>query len=162
MVGILTFMSRMNFMLSWVEIKKNYYFGAWSFPVREAKTLVRMCVCAGSSLSIRCLHIRLVPQYRGRVHLQFFFFKLYVGIVCYRGHVLLFFVSTRRERSLILTLFIAHLSDIPMVYIKYPTMHKVHMHAGAIRQLLYGCTYVREIIHSLKLVDYLIVHTHRP
>ena len=39
------------------------------------------------------------------------------------------------------------LSDIPMFYIKYLTMHKVHMHAGAIRQLLYGCAYVREIIH---------------
>ena len=41
-------------------------------------------------------------------------------------------------------------------------MHKVHMHAGAIRQLLYGCAYVREIIHLLKLVDYLPVHTHKP
>ena len=30
----------------------------------------------------------------------------------------------------------------------------MHMHAGATRQLLYGCSYVREIIHSLKLVDY--------
>ena len=45
------------------------------------------------------------------------------------------------------------LSDIPMFYIKYLTMHKVHMHAVSIRQLLYGCAYVREIIHSLKLVD---------
>ena len=44
------------------------------------------------------------------------------------------------------------LSDIPMFYIKYLTMYKVHMHAGAIRQLLYGCAYVRETI--LKLVDY--------
>ena len=25
-------------------------------------------------------------------------------------------------------------------------MYKVHMHAGAIRKLLYGCAYVREII----------------
>ena len=33
----------------------------------------------------------------------------------------------------------ATLSDIPMFYIKYLTMHKMHMHAGAIRQLLYGC-----------------------
>ena len=41
-------------------------------------------------------------------------------------------------------------------------MHKVHMHAGAIRQLLYGSAYVREIIHSLKLVDYPLVHTHKP
>ena len=41
-------------------------------------------------------------------------------------------------------------------------MHKVHMHAGAIRQLLYGCVYVREILHSLKLVDYLPIHTHKP
>ena len=49
-----------------------------------------------------------------------------------------------------------------MFYIKYLIMHKVHMHAGAIRQLLYGCAYVREIIHSLKLVDYLPIHTHKP
>ena len=51
---------------------------------------------------------------------------------------------------------IAPFSDIPMFYIKYLAIHKVHMHAGTtIRQLLYGCAYVREIIHSLKLVDYL-------
>ena len=42
---------------------------------------------------------------------------------------------------------IASLSDIPMFYIEYLTMHKVHMYAGVIRQLLYGCAYVREIIH---------------
>ena len=41
-------------------------------------------------------------------------------------------------------------------------MHKVHMHAGAIMQLLYGCAHVREIIHSLKLADYPPVHTHKP
>ena len=41
-------------------------------------------------------------------------------------------------------------------------MHKVHMHAGAIRQLLYGCAYARAIIHSLKLVNSLPVHTHKP
>ena len=35
------------------------------------------------------------------------------------------------------------------------------MHAGAIRQLLYGCAHVREVIHSLKLVDYPPVHTQR-
>ena len=57
---------------------------------------------------------------------------------------------------------IAPLSVIPMFYIKYLTMHKVHMHAGAIRQLLYGCAYVRGIIHSLKLVDHPPVHTHKP
>ena len=39
------------------------------------------------------------------------------------------------------------LSDIPMLYANYITMHKVHIHTGAIRQLLYGCAYVREIIH---------------
>ena len=60
------------------------------------------------------------------------------------------------------TIVIAPLSDIPMFYIKYLTMHKVYIHAGAIRQLLYCCAYVREIIHSLKLVDYLPVHTHKP
>ena len=54
------------------------------------------------------------------------------------------------------------LSDIPMFYIKYLTTHKVHMYAGAIRQLLYSCVYVREKIHSLKLVDYPPVHTQKP
>ena len=54
---------------------------------------------------------------------------------------------------------IAPLNDIPMFYIKYLTMHKGHMHAGAKKQLLYDCAYVREIIHSLKLLDYPPVHT---
>ena len=49
-----------------------------------------------------------------------------------------------------------------MFYIKYITMHNVYMHAGAIRQLLYGCAFVREIIHSLKLVEYPPVHMHKP
>ena len=69
-------------------------------------------------------------------------------------------VSVQEEISIYT--FIAPLSDIPMFYIKYLTMHKVHMHAGAIRQLLYGCEYVREIIHSLKLVDYPPIHTDKP
>ena len=49
-----------------------------------------------------------------------------------------------------------------MFYTRYFTMHKVRMRDGALRQLLYGCTYVREIIHSLKLVYYLPVHIHKP
>ena len=49
-----------------------------------------------------------------------------------------------------------------MFDIKYLTMHKVHMHASAIRQLLYGCTGVREKIRSLKLVDYPPIHTQKP
>ena len=64
--------------------------------------------------------------------------------------------------ALVVYFIIAHLSDIQMFYIKYLTMYKLHMHAGAIRKLLYGCAYEREIIHSLKLVDYLPVHTHKP
>ena len=44
---------------------------------------------------------------------------------------------------------IAPLGNIPMLYINYLTMYKVHMHAGAIRKLLYGFAYVGEIIHSL-------------
>ena len=36
-----------------------------------------------------------------------------------------------------------------MFYIKYLTMYEVHMDAGAIRELLYDCAYVREIIHKL-------------
>ena len=38
------------------------------------------------------------------------------------------------------------MSDILMFYIKFLTIHKVNIHAGAIRQLMYGCAYVREII----------------
>ena len=56
----------------------------------------------------------------------------------------------------------ALLSDILMFYIKYLTKHKVHMHAGATRQLLYGCAYVQKIIHSLKLVDFPPVYMHKP
>ena len=60
-------------------------------------------------------------------------------------------------------LLIVPLSDIRMFCNRFFTIHKVHVvHAGAIRQLLYGCTHVWEIIHSLKLVDYLPVHTHKP
>ena len=39
-----------------------------------------------------------------------------------------------------------------MFYIKHLTMYKVHMHAGAIRKLLYGCVYVREIIGGAGLL----------
>ena len=61
-----------------------------------------------------------------------------------------------------LKLCIAPLSDTRMFSIRYLTIHKVHMHAGAIRKLLYDSAHVREIIHLLKLVDYLPVHTHKP
>ena len=57
---------------------------------------------------------------------------------------------------------LAPLSDIQMFYIKYLTIHKMHMHAGAIRQISYSCAYVREIINSTKLMDYHPVHTHKP
>ena len=40
-------------------------------------------------------------------------------------------------------------------------MHKVQMHAGAISKL-YGFACVQAIIHSLKLVDYPPVQTHKP
>ena len=50
---------------------------------------------------------------------------------------------------------IVFLSDILVFRILYLSEHKVQMHARAIRQLWYGCAYLREIIHSLKLVDYL-------
>ena len=49
-----------------------------------------------------------------------------------------------------------------MFYIECLTVYKVHVHTGAIRKLLYSCTYIREIIHSLKLVGYLSVHTQTP
>ena len=43
-----------------------------------------------------------------------------------------------------------------MVFFKYTTMYKVHMHAAAIRKLSYGCVYVREMI--LLLMDYLPIN----
>ena len=58
--------------------------------------------------------------------------------------------------------FIASLIDILMFYIEYLTMYKVRMHAGAIRKILYGCAFVQAIIHSLVLVDYLPLQTHKP
>ena len=54
-----------------------------------------------------------------------------------------------------ITHIISPFSDSPMFYDKYLTLHKVHMHTGAIRQLFYDCAYVRE----LKFVDYPYVHT---
>ena len=42
------------------------------------------------------------------------------------------------------------------------TLYKVHMRVGAVRMLLYDCAYVQEIICSLKLVNYLPVHMHKP
>ena len=51
---------------------------------------------------------------------------------------------------------------IPIFDIKYLTMQKVQMHAEAITKLLYGFVYVRAIIHSLKLVDYLPIQTQKP
>ena len=62
----------------------------------------------------------------------------------------------------------AHVMLKPMLLVlRLPThlpQRTKHMHAGAIRKLLYCCAYIREIIYSLKLVDYLPVqvHTHKP
>ena len=55
--------------------------------------------------------------------------------------------------------FIAHLSDIPIFYIKYLKTHKVHVYAGAIRQLLYGCVYVRVIILPYIRTHHTITYT---
>ena len=49
-----------------------------------------------------------------------------------------------------------------MFNVNYLAMHKVQMHTEAISKLLYGVASVQAIIHSLKLVDYLPVHTHKP
>ena len=48
-----------------------------------------------------------------------------------------------------------------MFWIKYLTLYNVQLHISAIRELLYGCAHVREIILELKLVNYLPVHTHK-
>ena len=50
-----------------------------------------------------------------------------------------------------------------MFNINYLAMHKVQMHAGATSiRLLHGFVSVRAIIHSLKLVVYLPIQTHKP
>ena len=67
-----------------------------------------------------------------------------------------------KPTTFITFILIVPLSDIPMFYIKYLAMYKVHMHTGAIRKLLYSCVCVLEIIHELKLVDYLPIHKHKP
>ena len=49
-----------------------------------------------------------------------------------------------------------------MIYIKCLTIHKVKMHTGAIRKLLYVVCVCTGDNNSLKLVGYLPVHTHKP
>ena len=55
-----------------------------------------------------------------------------------------------------------HSIDMSIFNAKYLTMNKVQMHAGVISKLVYGFVSVRAIINSLKLVDYLIIQTHKP
>ena len=88
-------------------------------------------------------------------------FRHYKVVLMKKFYFISIYTTEYRQSNEIIVI-IAPLSDIPMFYIKYLTMHKVHMYASAMRQLLYGCAYVREIIHSLKLVDYHPVHTHKP
>ena len=56
----------------------------------------------------------------------------------------------------------AHIIGIPMFFIKSITMHKVQMHAGAIRVIVWFVRLNGEIILSLKLMDYLVVQTLKP
>ena len=71
----------------------------------------------------------------------------------------LFHTQTRRHMIKDL---IAPFIDIPMFNIKYLSMHKEQMHAGALSKLLYGFASVWVIIHLLKLMDYLPVKTSKP
>ena len=48
--------------------------------------------------------------------------------------------------------FIAPLSDIQTLNIKYLTMCIVHMQGGTIRTLLYGCAYVYPLTYLFKVV----------
>ena len=52
--------------------------------------------------------------------------------------------------------------DIPISNVKYLKMYKVQMHVGTISMSLYGFASVRDLIHSLKLVDYLPLQTRKP
>ena len=43
-----------------------------------------------------------------------------------------------------------NISDIPIFYIKYLTVYKVHMQAGAIKKVLHGCVlYALGTSHTL-------------
>ena len=84
---------------------------------------------------------------------------VHVRIVEINNNKLTLYIMILNVQCPILNL-IAPLSDIPMHYTKDLTLYRVHIRAGAIKKLMYGCAFVREIIHELKLVDYLPVHTH--
>ena len=65
---------------------------------------------------------------------------------------LIFYTQAKPKHDLILySNYILPLSVIPKFYIKYLTMSRVHMNAGAVSKLLHGCAYVQEIIHKLSL-----------
>ena len=52
-----------------------------------------------------------------------------------------------------------------MFYTKYPAIHKVQMHSGAIRKLLNGlciCTGDNPLVHLLAPVDYLPAQKRKP
>ena len=57
---------------------------------------------------------------------------------------------------------IASFVDIQMFDAKYCAMDKGQMHADEIITLLYGFAPILAITHSLKLIDYLLVQTHKP
>ena len=53
-----------------------------------------------------------------------------------------------------------HVLHLALIF-QFFTMHKLQMHAGVISKLLFGSASVRATIHSLELVDYLTVQTHK-
>ena len=69
---------------------------------------------------------------------------------------------TSRSARIISIIIYAPFIDIPMFIVKYLAMHKVQTHAGVLSKLLYGFAFVRAIIYSLKLADYIPVQTHKP
>ena len=54
-----------------------------------------------------------------------------------------------------------HILHLALIF-QFFTMHKLQMHAGVISKLLFGSAFVRATIHSLKLVAYLTLQTHKP
>ena len=88
---------------------------------------------------------------------------LQILVWCRCGQIFTLHFPVVWQKNEILHLFVPLLFffNFNMFYcIKYLTIYKVHMYAGALRKLLYDCSYKREIIHSLKFVYYLPVHTH--
>ena len=119
--------------------------------------IIRFCIFSTDFFSDETLH---VAYKKNKIKKKFYFFSVNTKYISFRELKTsdLLLVLRARESSdgfnildRIYLVFTSKKYISSMFYIKYLTMFKVHRHthAGAIRKLLYGCAFVREIIHSL-------------